>query len=154
MPLTQLVYFSRYKAAVASGGHVPLEPLRAILSVSQRNNSRNEVTGFLLFDQTWFFQVLEGERAPLVSTYERIQHDTRHVEVTLIALRDTRARSFPTWSMGGASRTVDQGEIFLRHGISGALDPARITAPTVIALAMDLQDHGRIQPHITADAAG
>lgn len=153
MPLTQIVYYSRHKA-VASGERARLELLRTVLSVSQRNNSRDGLTGFLLFDRTWFLQVLEGERARLMSTYERIQRDPRHSDVTLIALRDTKARSFPTWSMAGAIRTLDQGEIFLRHGISGALDPARITAPTVVALAMDLQDYERARKPPNADAAG
>lgn len=37
-------------------------------------------------------------------------------------------------------RNIEQAEIFLRHGISSQIDPSRVTAPTIVALAMDLQD--------------
>lgn len=152
MSLSQIIYYSRNRQA-ASGQRAQLELLRAILSASQRNNARDGITGFLLFDRSWFFQILEGERASIIKTYERIQHDPRHTDVTLMALRDTRARSFPAWSMGGAIRSVDQSEIYLRHGISGTLDPTKVTAPTVLALAMDLQDFERAQRLKSADAA-
>ncbi len=139
MSLTQLVYYSRNRA-VAGTDCSHLDLLRTILSASRRNNARDDVTGFLLFDRTWFFQVLEGERPRVIPTYDRIQKDQRHGEVTLMSMRDVRRRSFPRWSMGGAMRSLEQQEIYLRHGVSGALDPARIMAPGVVALAMDLQD--------------
>lgn len=55
----QLVYYSRN--TVPGGDRAMLTNLREIVSVSQRNNSRDGVTGFLIFDKTWFIQVLEGE---------------------------------------------------------------------------------------------
>ena len=138
MSLTQLVYCSRNKAA---GPERPqLELLRSVLSASQRNNTRDALTGFLLLDRAWFFQILEGERAPLMATYERIQRDPRHTDITLMSMRDIRARSFPRWSMGGVMRNLDQREIFLRHGIGDRIDPSRVMSATILALAMDLQD--------------
>lgn len=139
MPITQLVYSSRYKASATDSSH--LETLRSILAASQRNNPRDHLTGFLLFDKTWFFQILEGEHDDVLATYNRIQKDPRHDQVALMSLREARQRSFPEWSMGGALRTLDQQEIFLRHGVADGLDPAKVVAPTVLALAMDLQDY-------------
>lgn len=139
MSLVQIVYHSRNRLN-SSPDRSQLDLLRSVLSASQCNNARDGITGFLLFDRSWFFQILEGERAQVLATYDRIQKDPRHADVTLMALREMRARSFPGWSMGGGMRSLDHGEIYLRHGISGAMEPSRITAPTVVALAMDLQD--------------
>lgn len=90
MALTQLVYHSRNRAVGSK-----LDLLRAILMASRRNNARDEITGFLIFDQAWFFQILEGGRARVLSAYERIQKDPRHADVTLMSMRDVGARSFP-----------------------------------------------------------
>jgi hypothetical protein len=138
MQLVQIVYHSRNRLAPASG-RPQLDMLRAILASSRRNNAETGLTGFLLFDRTWFFQVVEGERRAVLATYERIGKDPRHADVTLLALRDIPARTFPSWSMGAAMLNLDQREIYLRHGISGALDPTQVTASTVVALAVDLQ---------------
>ena len=118
-----------------------LQELRQILAVSQANNARNGITGYLIFDQAWFVQILEGEAVTVRATYNRIQTDPRHSELVLVSQRDARRRSFPQWSMGGSMRTLDQQEIFLRHGVGDHLDPAKLTAPSIVALAMDLQDH-------------
>jgi hypothetical protein len=139
MAITQLIYSSRYRKAAESQAH--LETLRSILATSQANNTRDGLTGFLLFDQKWFFQILEGEHDSVITTYNRIQKDARHDTIELMALRQVGRRSFPEWSMGGAMRSLDQQEIFLRHGVTDGLDPKKMVAPTVVALAMDLQEY-------------
>jgi hypothetical protein len=139
MAITQLIYSSRYRKASDSQSH--LDTLRSILAASRRNNTRDGLTGFLLFDRTWFFQALEGEHDQVIASYNRIQKDARHDTVELMALRQMARRSFPEWSMGGAMRSLEQQEIFLRHGVSGGLDPQRLPASTVVALALDLQDY-------------
>jgi hypothetical protein len=138
MPGTQLIYSSRNTSA--ERGRAQLETLRSVLAVSQRNNLRDGLTGFLIFDRVHFFQILEGEADRIMATFNRIQKDPRHSEVTLMARREVRARSFPQWSMGGALRSLDQQEIFLRHGIVDSLDPRKVDAATVHALALDLQN--------------
>jgi hypothetical protein len=55
-----------------------------------------------------------------------------------MAQREVRTRSFPQWSMGGALRSLEQQEIFLRHGIVDSLDPTKLAAGTILALATDL----------------
>jgi hypothetical protein len=137
MAVTQLIYSSRNKSAVE--GRVQLEMLRSILAVSQRNNLRDGLTGFLIFDSVHFFQILEGDGDRVLAAYNRIQKDPRHGKVALMAKREIRARSFPQWSMGGALRSLDQQEIFIRHGVADSLDPAKLAAPTLLALAVDLQ---------------
>ena len=134
--LSQLVYRSHRRCAhTEESGLVP-----AILSVSRRNNARDGLTGFLLLDRYWFFQVLEGERARVFATYERIRRDPRHGDLELMSLRDPAARSFPTWSMAGAVRGPAHQAIFLSHNLPGPIDPEHVTSPAIVALGMDLQD--------------
>ena len=59
--LHQLIYYSRN--TVPGGDRAMLMNLRNIVSASQRNNTRDGITGFLIFDKTWFIQILEGNRA-------------------------------------------------------------------------------------------
>lgn len=138
MPFAQLTYHSRNLAQASPGGLLAV--LRDILAKSQRNNARDGITGYLIGDRDWFAQVLEGEADKVRATYNRIQSDPRHEQVTLLSRREVRTRSFPQWSMGGALRTAETEEIFLRHGTAGPFDPRRSGAPSILALAMDLQD--------------
>lgn len=116
-----------------------LTNMREILSVSQRNNGRDGITGFLIFDKTWFVQILEGERAKVTDTYDRIARDARHAAATILNVRDVPARLFPNWTMGGAMRTPEVQEIYLQHGFGGPLDVTRLTSDQVVDLALDLQ---------------
>jgi hypothetical protein len=137
MSLHQLIYYSRNKAA--GDDREMLRQLRDIVSVSQANNSRDEITGALIFDKHWFVQVLEGEKDRIEATYNRIGKDPRHGTITLVETRSIPHRQFGEWAMGGTMRTPEVQEIFLRHGIGGALDPTRLKGGAILALALDLK---------------
>ncbi len=134
----QLVYYSRN--TVLGGDRAMLTNLREIVSASQRNNSRDGVTGFLIFDKTWFVQILEGERAKVTETYNRIALDNRHSSPNIVNVYDVTARSFPNWTMGGAMRTLEVQEIYLAHNIGSVMDPARLKSSQILQLAIDLQE--------------
>ncbi|WP_245259488.1 BLUF domain-containing protein [Methylobacterium sp. 10] len=133
----QPVYFSRN--TVQGGDRAMLTNLRDIVSTSQRNNSRDGITGFLIFDKTWFVQILEGDKTQVMETYNRIARDTRHSTATIMNVRDVEARLFPNWTMGGAMRTPEMEEVYLEHGVGSAMDPSRLKSAQIIALALDLQ---------------
>lgn len=73
-----------------------------ILAKSRRNNIRNEITGALLFNSGYFAQVLEGPPAAVEQTFERIQRDMRHSEISVLECGLVPNRDFPTWSMAYA----------------------------------------------------
>lgn len=135
--LHQLMYYS--KSTVKGGDREMLAQLRDIVSSAQRNNSRAGITGFLIFDKVWFVQVLEGDRSKVNDTYGRIALDRRHSGLNIVNVCDIAQRSFPNWTMGSALRTPDVQEIYLRHGIGGHLEPARIKSAAIMDLALDLQ---------------
>ncbi len=121
--LYRLVYFSR--------NHLPGPPedqereVAAILDVSRRNNPRASVTGALMFNAGCFGQVLEGPQAAVEATFERIQRDLRHGDVTLLAFEWIAARGFPNWSMAYVGARED-GSAFDAIGRGTGFDPSRM----------------------------
>lgn len=138
MALHQLVYYSRN--TVLGDDRALLQQLREVIGASQRNNKRDAVTGYLIFDKTWFLQILEGERQVVFTTFGRIENDRRHRDLRLVQSREILARDFPAWTMGGSMRSPEVQGIYLQHGIGGALDPTKLRAPTILSLARSLQD--------------
>lgn len=135
----QLVYYSRN--AIQGTDRDQLAGMREILKVSDRNNRRDGITGSLIFDKVWFLQILEGELTDVEATYRRISADARHGDVTRMSTRPILQRQFPDWGMGGLIRTPEVQEIFLSHGIGGAIDPMKLSAASVVDLALDLKAH-------------
>jgi hypothetical protein len=111
-----------------------LTNMREILGPSQRNNKRDDITGFLIFDKTWFVQVLEGEKAKVKETYDSPRSATRR------HCRHEHARHpdafLPDLSMGGALRSPEVQEIYLENGIGGDLDPAKLKGEQILQLAL------------------
>ncbi|MEH6665067.1 MAG: BLUF domain-containing protein [Brevundimonas sp.] len=73
--------------------------LAEIVSVSDRNNRRDRVTGALLVSAGRFFQVLEGAAADVDRTLARIAADPRHHRVKQVMRRDVPGRLFARWHM-------------------------------------------------------
>jgi hypothetical protein len=42
--------------------------------------------------------------------------------------------------MGAAMRSLDHQEVFLRHGVSGTIEPTRLNGSKILGLAADLRD--------------
>ncbi len=95
--LHRLVYYSRN--CLTAAPEAMDREVAQILATSQVNNDRVGVTGALMFNKGCFAQVLEGPQAAVETTFERIQQDARHGEVTLLSFGPAEARGFPVWSM-------------------------------------------------------
>ncbi len=130
----QLIYHSHF-LPIGAG---PSSTIRSILHASEDNNFRDDITGFLIFDKSAFVQVLEGDQATVLATYERIGEDPRHTDLTVVATRWVEARAFAGWAMGGHLATAETRDIYGRHGLGGGLTPSALRAPQVVALAQDL----------------
>nr|CRH05879.1 conserved protein of unknown function [Candidatus Magnetococcus massalia] len=88
----RLVYISRPS---------PLAPgdLGNILAVSQRNNAKLEITGALMFNKDFFFQVLEGPLDAVNQLYAKIEKDPLHHDCFMILQELIAFRQFGDWSM-------------------------------------------------------
>jgi blue light- and temperature-responsive anti-repressor len=98
--LYRLAYFSRN--AMPGDIEEMKREVQHVLVSARRNNEAANITGALLFNESCFAQVLEGPLAAIESTFERIQRDPRHSDVTVLELAPVELREFPNWSMAFA----------------------------------------------------
>jgi hypothetical protein len=93
-----------------------------ILGVSRRNNTLDDITGELLFSDGCFAQVLEGPLEMVENTFERIQCDARHVNVTVLQAGPISSRDFPYRAMGFTGSIASDhwcGDLALARAFSG-----------------------------------
>jgi hypothetical protein len=134
--LHRLVYYSRNR--IAEPSEQALATLRAILDASRTHNARCGVTGALMFNSGCFAQVLEGPLGHVEETFERIQQDERHGDVSLLALDPVADRSFPNWSMGFVGASLEDAERFETLGRQSDFDPARLTGERLHEILCEL----------------
>ena len=83
--------------------------LRELLDHCRVLNMQDGITGMLLYKDGSFMQALEGDDENVARTFERIQKDTRHIDVTLLREREIEERNFGNWSMG--FKSVDTSDL-------------------------------------------
>lgn len=89
--MIELVYYSISNTEITS------EILSDILITSRDFNSKNNVTGCLLYHNKVFLQLLEGEKETVENLFEKIKDDKRHSNIVLI--EKVEERLFSDWSM-------------------------------------------------------
>lgn len=93
----RLLYRSR---SALAGWDMTIEAaIEEILRKSAANNSRDGVTGALMFTASLFIQALEGPRDVLELTFERICNDLRHSDIQIIEFAPVSHRDFGEWSL-------------------------------------------------------
>ena len=108
MRLLRIIYISRTSLDAAEAAR----ELPQILAASRANNPRCGVTGALMVSPDGFAQVLEGPATKLGETFERIQCDLRHDDVTILSFEPLTERQFGDWSMAccdGAEALCEAG---------------------------------------------
>ena len=94
------------------------ETVRAILQVSDANNRRDDITGFLLSDGYVFVQVLEGPEDKVQECFSRICADDRNRTPEIREAGLVTGRLFPQWSMCGLNLS-GRDNVLLRPGHIG-----------------------------------
>jgi hypothetical protein len=101
MALVHIIYCS-----VSADAGFSAAQLEQLLEVCRRNNGKAGVTGMLLYQSPWFFQILEGEAVALDALYEKIALDKRHKRIMKIIQEPIEARDFGAWTMGRADLSL------------------------------------------------
>lgn len=127
--LLRVVYFS-YQNSDTEHEMMAWE-IDAILEKSQLNNGRLNVTGALIFNAGVFGQVLEGPIDAVEETFERIQMDERHDDITILETSRIDVRSFPQWSMGFVGSDRICAELFGQIGSKTEFDISRLSGPQI-----------------------
>ncbi len=83
------------------------------------NNKKRNLTGILLFDGHYFFQVLEGDKEDVTAILSKIQQDERHHNIYTLSRRQIATRLFPKWSM----ELIDANNDFFQETFGGDFNP-------------------------------
>ncbi len=92
-PMSTLVYRSR-----ATRSLLPVE-LLDLTKVAERRNRSEAVTGLMLYDDSQFFQWLEGPDDAVDRVMHSIAADPRHTDIEVLTRRPTARRAFHGWDM-------------------------------------------------------
>lgn len=91
----RLIYSSHSKVSPEDAEH----ELGSIFTVARRNNHGAGITGALLITERAFAQTLEGDEPAVRELYDRIAHDPRHDNVSVLEEGDVDDRVFGRWAM-------------------------------------------------------
>ena len=120
-PLHQLLYIS---TSNPDGAKIDVPKL---VEQSRHNNAIDGVTGLLWSDGKRFLQVLEGPEDSVVSTFSRIENDTRHHDIAVLHHHEIETRQFGSWTMAErqAGDGPDKFDARMRRLLEGASDAVR-----------------------------
>ena len=132
MTLRQLTYMSRRADGLS------LEETIGLILHAAGKNADVGITGFILFAEHFFVQVLEGDEAEVAATFARIQADPRHTELNVLSDASVEERSFPDWSMGFANGSEERQALLEAAGISIDAGLPALDAPQALELMTSL----------------
>lgn len=134
--LYRLVYLSQNR--IEGDDRTLLREIEEILRVARRNNSNAAVTGALMFNAGCFAQVLEGPHDSVQDTFERIQCDMRHSNVSILAFGKTEQRTFSHWSMAYMGKETHAANQFIDIARDSGFNPDDLDGERIFEL---LQQH-------------
>jgi len=100
--LYQIIYSSQATEAMTAA------ELERILEDARVGNEARGITGALIYVDSVFFQVLEGEREAVRTLMASIARDPRHHAVKIFYQAEIAERAFGTWRMAFLSATPEE----------------------------------------------
>ncbi|AMJ62285.1 BLUF domain-containing protein [Bosea sp. PAMC 26642] len=131
-PIVQLIYASTHTPGRITS---PQATYRDILSTAQRSNAASDISGCLIFDGQTFIQLLEGDRAAIGATFERIRRDRRHRDIRVLGSQSCLHRTFAGSPMKGFVRSSALESALTDEGLTGILHPRSLDGDVVFSLA-------------------
>ena len=106
--------------------------------VAQKKNEFSVITSFLIIEGNFACQVIEGERASVQETFDRIGSDQRHREVQICEWREIAKREF-VHSFKSAVRGSGNEPLFAKANLLPMLQRGTPKSSTIHHLAVALQ---------------
>lgn len=128
--LSHIIYRSRAIKVFSSG------ELLEMLEAFRKKNASLDITGMLLYDESSFIQVIEGEDKIVSQLYDSIKQDSRHRLVTTIVIEEINSREFRNWSMGFYK--VDQQQLNNVEGMNDFFTKTECLADVDLGIAKKL----------------
>jgi hypothetical protein len=95
--ISTLIYTS--KSTFNGSDHEFGSQMDQIQHTATIHNAEVGITGFLMFFENRFVQILEGDFENVTSLYGSIRRDPRHCETRIVWFSEHDERQFDTWSM-------------------------------------------------------
>lgn len=92
--MLRLIYTSKIAPEINS------QDIENIICSARDYNSMVAITGLLMSNFEYFFQILEGPDLLVRMLYDKIKNDGRHADISLIVEEEVDYRLFPDWTMG------------------------------------------------------
>jgi hypothetical protein len=128
--LAKLVYRSRAVQPLSA------QELSQLTSAAQSRNRCESITGLMLYDESRFFQWLEGPTESLNRIMESIRNDPRHTEIEVLADQPADGRLFSGWNMQLAMPSASGDAIDPPHDVVEGLRRHPETAPSLLIKLM------------------
>lgn len=107
----QLIYVSK------SDSKLSINELSKIFEEATRRNKIASITGFIVYNEEYFMQVIEGYEDKINNLYEVIAQDSRHTNLLLLGTKDNDIRDFEEWNLGYIySEKVIKDFLYLKTG--------------------------------------
>jgi hypothetical protein len=126
--MSAVVYRSRAVAPLSG------QDLQGLMQAAQARNRREAITGVMLYDESHFFQWLEGPVDGIGRIMRSIRSDPRHTQIEVLNDSPAQERSFGDWDMKLATRSAGRA----------------LWQDEVIEPSPDIIDGLRRQPHRAA----
>ena len=85
--------------------------VKEMLEKARFSNSRDNITGCLLYYEGEFIQYLEGNQIKVLNLFDKIKADKRHKDISILAHGITDSREFKDWEMAYADYFGDNDQI-------------------------------------------
>ena len=85
--------------------------VKEMLDKARISNSRDNITGCLLYYDGEFIQYLEGNQIKVLNLFDKIKADKRHKDISILAYGITDSREFKDWEMAYADYFGDNDQI-------------------------------------------
>lgn len=134
--LVHLIYFSRLNLSGDPAGRA--HQIGEITRQAQKRNEFAVITSFLLVEQGFAAQVLEGERGSVHEAFGRISNDGRHRDVQIVEWREIAKRAFVNSFTTGLRSAATEGH-FNKANLLPALQRGTPKGAAIHGLAVTLQ---------------
>ncbi|MFL1013035.1 BLUF domain-containing protein [Flavisericum labens] len=80
--------------------HESIDKLKSLYQKASVNNKKQNITGVLIYKNSNFLQVLEGEASSVDQTFNKIQEDKRHRNIFKVISTQIEQRIFEDYNFG------------------------------------------------------
>lgn len=134
------MYFIRLIYASKISSSFEKHDIEDILNKSKQNNKLVNVTGALIYNNSYFLQCLEGSRIQVNQLYHKILLDKRHCEPSILNYQEISQRDFHQWHMAYIPSSKISGDLILKFSGQHKLNPYSMSGESCYLLMKEMQN--------------